>query len=151
MNQMIKREENEKKGIKLSDFPRKLRQIALVYRENEKPITLAEACRQAGVQYDTATKYIQRYKKKGRNFWELLNREAYEYLKDSVHAVDKRLKETATIGSHKHMELFYKRLGLLEESKLNAQINISFNHIVCPPVSIQDTKDVMDIPKPDEC
>ncbi|MGH7799643.1 MAG: hypothetical protein ACREOW_03315 [Thermodesulfobacteriota bacterium] len=142
MNQMIKREENEKKGIKLSDFPRKLRQIALVYRENEKPITLAEACRQAGVQYDTAIKYIQRCKKKGKNFWELVNREAYEYLKDSVHAVDRAVTEMAIQGMIKHAELYYRRTGIIQESQIEANIAVHFTHIVCPPTTPNDVIDV---------
>ena len=107
--------QDPKKEVSLQDFPKILRHVALVLLDSEHPISLKEACRIAGVNYDVVRVYITRYKKKGKDFWHLCNKENIEKLRESVCRVDRAIVNRAVAGSAKHAELFYRRLGLWKE------------------------------------
>ncbi len=120
----------------LSYFPKKLQKIAIVYAESEENLTLKKVCVKAGENYEVIKQYILRSKRKRLDFWAVVNDIRYEYLKQNVHRIDLATLEKGFEGSYKDRELFYKRLGLLQETVQHEHKHIHLHHCAPMPVMI---------------
>lgn len=101
------------KSPKLADFPLKLRKLAFEIADSDRQITLKKACERENVNYKSARTMIWKCKKKGKDFYELVNEISSFEAKLEAYRYENELFEKALEGSYKHMKLFYKRLGLL--------------------------------------
>lgn len=116
------------KSPELTDFPPKLRGLALEICDSERKITLKEACKRQNVNYKSARTMIWRSKKKGKDFYELVNEIYFNHLKEHVYRVDMMVFQKALEGSHKHAELFFKRIGLLKPSPRQERKPVVLGH-----------------------
>ena len=107
----------DNKKPSLRDFPRQLQRIAALILTSDTPISLAEASRLLGLNYNTVKHRIWEYRKKGKDFNELLHKESREKLRENLHRVDRAVVEKAVSGSAKHAEIFYKRVGLWKQEE----------------------------------
>jgi predicted transcriptional regulator len=133
---------NDNKNLKLSDFPKKLRQVAVAYIESEGTKSINEVCQELKLSYNTVKKYIQTYRQKGKDFWELCGTLSYENLKANIPRIDKAIVEKAVEGSAKHAEISYKRAGLLNETFQHEHKHIHLHHSApLPAIAVHDLED----------
>ena len=126
--------------ISLKHFPYKLRKIGKIMLQSESKMTLKEACEAAGVNYGSIRSTISREKKKGNDFYKLLEEEADQYLKIHLLAVDAATVQGALEDSARDRELFYKRVGKLKESiQVEINNNLSLTYAVKVDTSVSDS------------
>lgn len=104
-------QEIAKNGIKLSDFPPKIRKIIDYVVENKDFYNLDEAINQLGLNPHSISTMKSRLKKKGIVLEDYIYEKRNERIKKYVPYVDNSLVNRAICGSAKHQELFYKRTG----------------------------------------
>lgn len=135
--ELTKKEENEAKKLTLKDFPPLLRKIALVMLESETKMAISDAAKIAQVDADVARQMIYKQRKKGKNFYDLLNKELYEELRNKVHTIDLASYEKGLEGTHKDRELFYKRFGFIQETVQHEHKHIHLHHSAPLPAAIE--------------
>lgn len=126
------------KQLSLSDFPRKLRQVAVYILESEahpRP-SIAKACADLDLNYATIKRYLWLCRKKGKDFYSLLNSEAYQSYKDQLYRLDAAVLDKGIEGSAKHAELFYKRAGLLNETVKHTHEHKHIHLHHCAPIPV---------------
>jgi len=106
----------------LRHFPYKLRKLAKYLLQMDKKVTIKQACEELNVNYASIRSQISREKKKGNDFYKLIEEEADNYLKLNLIAVDSATLEGALNGSARDRDLYYKRTGKLKDS-VNVEIN----------------------------
>jgi hypothetical protein len=109
-----------KNGTKLSDFPRKLRQLGRFMIDSGELMTLKEACESIGINYNSAKSQIFKCKKKGLDFNGLVDDYVIEKLRNARPQVYKSLREKAISGSLGHQKLFAEIVG---DSKSKVEVN----------------------------
>ena len=119
---------DQTRKLTLKDFPPLLRKVALVMLESETKMTITGACTVAKVNAGSAIQLIHRQRKKGKNFYDLLNKELYEELRNKVHSVDLASYEKGLEGTHKDRELFYKRFGFIQDTVTHEHKHIHLHH-----------------------
>ena len=128
MNQLIKPDKDIKK------LPRKLQQLAQVFTENIYFCYLKSACEFAQLNYSSIRSMISAQKKKGNNFWVLVENMRKEKLLAFKPFIDNKMIEGALNGTHKDKELFYKLSGDIQTGS-NQNINVNIQNNIRFPVS----------------
>ena len=72
----------------LKHFPYKLRKLAKYLLQSDRKVTIKQACEDLNVNYGSIRSQISREKRKGNDFYKLLEEEADNYLKINLLAVD---------------------------------------------------------------
>ncbi len=125
MNQLIKPDKDIKK------LPRKLQQLAQVFTENIYFCDLKSACEFAQLNYSSVRSMISAQKKKGNNFWTLVENMRKEKLLAFKPFIDNKMIEGALNGTNKDKELFYKLTGDIQTGS-NHNVNVQLNNIRFP-------------------
>jgi hypothetical protein len=112
--------ELSKNGTKLSEFPRKLRQLGRFMIDSGQLMTLKEACGSIGINYNSAKSQILKCKKRGLDFHRLVDDHVIEKLRNARPEVYKSLRERAISGSLGHQKLFAEIVG---DSKNKVEVN----------------------------
>ena len=122
MNQLIKPDKDIEK------LPKKLRQLAQVFTENIYFCDLKSACEFAQLNYNSVRSMISAQKKKGNNFWTLVENVRKEKLLAFKPFIDNKMIEGALNGTNRDKELFYKLTGDIQTgSNHNVNVNIKNN------------------------
>jgi len=74
--------------ISLKHFPYKLRKVAKYLLQMDIKVTIKQACEDINVKYGSVRSQISREKKKGNDFYKLIEEAADNYLKINLIAVD---------------------------------------------------------------
>jgi len=131
VNQLIKPDKDIKK------LPRKLQQLAQVFTENIYFCDLKSACEYANLNYHSIRSMISVQKKKGNNFWVLVENIRKEKLLAFKPFIDNRMIEGALNGTNRDKELFYKLTGDIQTGS-NHNINVNVQNNIRFPVSKSD-------------
>ena len=131
MNQLIKPDKD------LEKLPRKLRQLAQVFTENIYFCDLKSACEFALLNYPSIRTMISREKKKGNNFWVLVENVRKEKLLAFKPFIDNKMIEGALNGTNRDKELFYKLSGDIQTGS-NHNVNVNVQNNIRFPVSKAD-------------
>jgi len=131
VNQLIKPDKDIKK------LPRKLQQLAQVFTENIYFCDLKSACQYADLNYHSIRTMISVQKKKGNNFWVLVETIRKEKLLAFKPFIDNKMITGALDGTHKDKELFYKLTGDIQTGS-NYNINVNVQNNIRFPVSKSD-------------
>jgi len=131
MNQLIKPDKDIKK------LPRKLQQLAQVFTENIYFGDLKSACQYAGLNYHSVRSMISAQKKKGNNFWTLVENMRKEKLLTFKPFIDNKMISGALNGTNKDKELFYKLTGDIQTG-VNTNVNVNIQNNIRFPVSKSD-------------
>jgi len=131
VNQLIKPDKDIKR------LPKKLRQLAQVFTENIYFCDLKSACGFAGLNYHSIRSMISAQKKKGNNFWVLVETIRKEKLLAFKPFIDNKMIEGALDGTHKDKELFYKLTGDIQTGS-NHNVNVNVQNNIRFPVSKSD-------------
>ncbi len=118
-------------------LPRKLQQLAQVFTEEIYFCDLKSACKFADLNYHSIRSMISAQKKKGNNFWVLVENLRKEKLLAFKPFIDNKMIEGALNGTHKDKELFYKLTGDIQTGS-NHNINLQINNECRFPVSKAD-------------
>ncbi len=121
----------------IKKLPRKLQQLAQVFTENIYFCDLKSACQYADLNYHSIRSMISAQKKKGNNFWVLVENMRKEKLLAFKPFIDNRMIEGALNGTNKDKELFYKLTGDIQTGS-NHNINLQINNECRFPVSKAD-------------
>lgn len=130
-NNLVKPDKDIKK------LPRKLQQLAQVFTQNITFCDLKSACQYADLNYHSIRSMISVQKKKGNNFWTLVESMRKEKLLVFKPFIDNRMIEGALNGTHKGKELFYKLTGDIQTG-YNHNINLQINNECRFPISKSD-------------
>lgn len=130
-NNLVKPDKDIKK------LPRKLQQLAQVFTQNITFCDLKSACQYADLNYHSIRSMISVQKKKGNNFWTLVESMRKEKLLVFKPFIDNRMIEGALNGTHKDKELFYKLTGDIQTG-YNHNINLQINNECRFPISKSD-------------
>ncbi len=141
MNQLIKPDKDIKK------LSRKLQQLAQVFTENIYFCDLKSACQYADLNYHSIRSMISVQKKKGNNFWVLVENVRKEKLLAFKPFIDNKMIEGALNGTNKDKELFYKLTGDIQTGA-NTNVNVNIQNNIRFPVSKSDIIPV-DLEKPE--
>ena len=131
MNQLIKPDKDIKK------LPRKLQQLAQVFTENIYFCDLKSACEFAQLNYSSVRSMISAQKKKGNNFWTLVENMRKEKLLAFKPFIDNKMIDGALNGTNKDKELFYKLTGDIQTGS-NHNVNVNIQNNIRFPVSKSD-------------
>jgi len=131
VNQLIKPDKDIKR------LPRKLQQLAQVFTENIYFCDLKSACQYADLNYHSIRTMISVQKKKGNNFWVLVENMRKEKLLAFKPFIDNRMIEGALNGTNRDKELFYKLTGDIQTGS-NHNINLQINNECRFPISKSD-------------
>ena len=131
MNQLIKPDKDIKR------LPRKLQQLAQVFTENIYFCDLKSACEFAQLNYSSVRSMISAQKKKGNNFWTLVENMRKEKLLAFKPFIDNKMIEGALNGTNKDKELFYKLTGDIQTGS-NHNVNVNIKNNIRFPVSKSD-------------
>jgi len=121
----------------IEKLPRKLQQLAQVFTENIYFCDLKSACEFAQLNYNSIRSMISAQKKKGNNFWVLVENMRKEKLLAFKPFIDNRMITGALDGTHKDKELFYKLSGDIQTG-VNANVNVNIQNNIRFPVSKSD-------------
>jgi len=141
VNQLIKPDKDIKK------LPRKLQQLAQVFTENIYFCDLKSACQYADLNYHSIRTMISVQKKKGNNFWVLVENMRKEKLLAFKPFIDNRMIEGALNGTNRDKELFYKLSGDIQTG-VNANVNVNIQNNIRFPVSKSEVIPI-DLEKPE--
>jgi len=130
-NNLIKTDSN------IQRLPKKLRQLAQVFTENIYFCDLKSACEFAQLNYSSIRSMISAQKKKGNNFWVLVENMRKEKLLAFKPFIDNKMIEGALTGTNKDKELFYKLTGDIQTGS-NHNINLQINNECRFPISKSD-------------
>ena len=130
-NNLIKTDSN------IQRLPKKLRQLAQVFTENIYFCDLKSACEFALLNYPSIRTMISREKKKGNNFWVLVENVRKEKLLAFKPFIDNRMIEGALNGTNRDKELFYKLSGDIQTGS-NHNVNVNVQNNIRFPVSKAD-------------
>lgn len=108
-------------AIDLKKFPLNVRKVAKKMLESDKPMPLSQACREAGVNYDSFRVQLTKCRQKGLDFQAFIDEQSSTILKLDKMAVNRSLLDGAVSGSHNHQKLYYQLTGDLKE---NNTVNI---------------------------
>jgi len=117
-------QELELTNDKLKRFPPKLQELARFIEENYGFKSLKEACKLAGVNYDSIRTTISKERKKGSDFNDLLYSLLDKRNRNRLTYIDNAVAEKALAGDMRAAEIFYKRTG---EIKPMNKTEINFN------------------------
>ncbi len=131
MTQLIKPDKDIKK------LPRKLQQLAQVFTENIYFCDLKSACEFAQLNYSSVRTMISAQKKKGNNFWTLVESMRKEKLLAFKPFMDNKMIEGALNGTNRDKELFYKLTGDIQTGS-NHNVNVNIQNNIRFPVSKSD-------------
>ena len=125
-------EEFEKENvISLKHFPYKLRKVAKYLLQMDKKVTIKQACEDINVKYGSVRSQISREKKKGNDFYKLIEEAADNYLKINLIAVDSATLDGALTGTSRDRELFYKRTDKLNDKpQIEINTNLSLTYAI---------------------
>ena len=127
-------------AISLKQFPPKLRKLAKYILQSDEKVTIKQACEEIKVNYSSIRSQISREKKKGNDFYKLIEEEADNYLKINLLAVDVATLEGALTGSARDRELYYKRINKLKEHpNIEINNNLSLTYAVHVDTSVSDS------------
>ena len=112
--------------ISLKHFPPKLRKLGKYLLQMDKKVAIKQACEELQVNYGSIRSQISREKKKGNDFYKLIEEEADNYLKINLLAVDVATVEGALTGGARDREIYYKRAGKMSD-KVNVAINTNLS------------------------
>ena len=118
-------------------LPRKLQQLAQVFTENIYFCDLKSACEFAQLNYSSVRSMISAQKKKGNNFWMLVENMRKEKLLAFKPFIDNKMIEGALNGTNKDKELFYKLSGDIQTGS-NHNVNVNVQNNIRFPVSKSD-------------
>jgi len=121
----------------IEKLPRKLQQLAQVFTENIHFCNLKSACEFAQLNYNSIRSMISAQKKKGNNFWVLVETIRKEKLLAFKPFIDNKMIEGALNGTNRDKELFYKLTGDIQTGS-NHNINLQINNECRFPVSKAD-------------
>lgn len=130
-NNLVKPDKDIKK------LPRKLQQLAQVFTQNITFCDLKSACQYADLNYHSIRSMISVQKKKGNNFWTLVENMRKEKLLAFKPFIDNKMIEGALNGTSKDKELFYKLTGDIQTG-YNHNINLQINNECRFPISKSD-------------
>ncbi len=117
--------------ISLKHFPYKLRKVAKYLLQMDKKVTIKQACEDLNVKYGSVRSQISREKKKGNDFYKLIEEAADNYLKINLIAVDSATLEGALNGSARDREIYYKRTDKLHDKpQIAINTNLSLTYAV---------------------
>jgi len=131
----------------IEKLPKKLRQLAQVFTENIYFCDLKSACQYADLNYHSIRSMISAQKKKGNNFWTLVENMRKEKLLAFKPFIDNRMIEGALNGTNRDKELFYKLTGDIQTGS-NHIINLQINNECRFPISKSDIVPI-DLEKPE--
>jgi len=121
----------------IKKLPRKLQQLAQVFTENIYFCDLKSACEYANLNYHSIRSMISVQKKKGNNFWVLVETIRKEKLLAFKPFIDNKMIEGALNGTNRDKELFYKLTGDIQTGS-NHNINVNVQNNIRFPVSKSD-------------
>ncbi len=121
----------------IKKLPRKLQQLAQVFTENIYFCNLKSACQYADLNYHSVRSMISAQKKKGNNFWTLVENMRKEKLLAFKPFIDNKMIEGALNGTNKDKELFYKLTGDIQ-SGTSTNVNVNVQNNIRFPVSKAD-------------
>ena len=130
-NNLVKPDKDIKK------LPRKLQQLAQVFTQNITFCDLKSACQYADLNYHSIRSMISVQKKKGNNFWVLVENMRKEKLLAFKPFIDNKMIEGALNGTNRDKELFYKLTGDIQTGS-NHNINLQINNECRFPISKSD-------------
>jgi len=131
VNQLIKPDKDIKK------LPRKLQQLAQIFTKNIYFFDLKSACEFANLNYHSIRSMISVQKKKGNNFWVLVETIRKEKLLAFKPFIDNKMIEGALNGTNRDKELFYKLTGDIQTGS-NHNVNVNIQNNIRFPVSKSD-------------
>jgi len=121
----------------IKKLPRKLQKLAQVFTENIYFCDLKSACEFAQLNYSSIRSMISAQKKKGNNFWVLVENMRKEKLLAFKPFIDNKMIEGALNGTNRDKELFYKLTGDIQTG-VNANVNVNIQNNIRFPVSKSD-------------
>ncbi len=121
----------------IEKLPKKLRQLAQVFTENIYFCDLKSACEFAQLNYSSVRSMISAQKKKGNNFWVLVENMRKEKLLAFKPFIDNKMIEGALNGTNRDKELFYKLTGDIQTGS-NHNVNVNVQNNIRFPVSKAD-------------
>ncbi len=121
----------------IEKLPRKLQKLAQVFTENIYFCDLKSACEFAQLNYSSVRSMISAQKKKGNNFWVLVENLRKEKLLAFKPFIDNKMIEGALNGTNKDKELFYKLTGDIQTGS-NHNVNVNVQNNIRFPVSKSD-------------
>jgi len=130
-NNLVKPDKDIKK------LPRKLQKLAQVFTQNITFCDLKSACEFAQLNYSSIRTMISREKKKGNNFWQLLENMRKEKLLVHKPFIDNRMIDGALNGTNRDKELFYRLTGDIQSGS-NHNVNVNVQNNIRFPVSKAD-------------
>ncbi len=133
--------------ISLKQFPPKLRKVAKYMLQNDKPVTIIDACKAVNVNYGSMRAMIYVAKKKGNDFNEFIDQEAQAMLRASKVSIHRALVNGAVLDSHQDRKLYYQLTGDLKE-EANITVNnltIGINIEGSKPADTRKPKTVLDV------
>ena len=121
----------------IKKLPRKLQQLAQIFTENIYFCDLKSACQYADLNYHSIRTMISVQKKKGNNFWVLVENVRKEKLLRYKPFIDNKMIEGALNGTNRDKQLFYKLTGDIQTGSQN-NINVNIQNNIRFPVSKSD-------------
>jgi len=118
----------------IEKLPRKLQQLAQVFTENIYFCDLKSACEYANLNYHSIRSMISVQKKKGNNFWVLVENMRKEKLLAFKPFIDNKMIEGALTGTNRDKELFYRLSGDIQTGS-NHNINLQINNNIRFPIA----------------
>ncbi len=121
--------------LSLKDFPPILRKIASNLVLSEDNISLAEVCRMTHTNYSSVISALDRCRKKGKDFYALVNDNIDEKLKSGAYRIKSKIFEKGLEDSYKDRELYLKMYGFITETVQHKHQHIHLHH--CAPLPAQ--------------
>lgn len=151
--------EVSEKKLSVDDFPPVLRKLTTFLFETNQIKSLRDAAERCGVEYNTVYKAIGRARKKGNDYYELLEQLRVKRNRGRVLFVDDAVYDKALTGNTNAAKLFYQSNNYLDQGSGGdrTQVNINFiNPAPRPDASIEiiqekeDKSTIQPLPKPQD-
>ena len=128
---------NNHKELSIEDFPSVLMKLNKVIIDNYSFNDINQVCQENGIKYSSVLNAICNSKKKGSNFYQLLDKERQLKFLQVKPLIDNRMIEGALNGTNRDKELFYKLTGDIQTG-VNANVNVNIQNNIRFPVSKSD-------------
>ena len=125
------------KELSIDDFPPVLKKLNKVIIDNYSFNDINQVCQENGIKYSSVLNAICNSKKKGLNFYQLLDKGRQLKFLQVKPLIDNKMIDGALNGTHRDKELFYKLSGDIQTG-VNANVNVNIQNNIRFPVSKSD-------------
>lgn len=138
--------EIKKETVQLQDFPPRLQIIAKHILNSDRIITLNDSIKELKLNKKSIYNGISSSRKKGKDFYEFLNRSFQIMLSRNKYEVGKALVREAVLDSHADRKLFFQLTGDLKEQTVSVTNTLTIGIAVNVPYpNTQEEKGVIDV------